>query len=139
MQNLAALPIGYWIKKVDELLTAQINETHQRVGLSRPGWQLIHQVCTKPAQPAASWVALIAPFATAQEAYQHLRELTDRGLLAWDGEPSGWPKATAEGEQLHNACFIEQQKVRQRAMRAITEEQYMATVQTLQQIVANLS
>ena len=41
-KNKPHLPIGYWIKKADELLAERINEVQRSNGLTWTGWQILN-------------------------------------------------------------------------------------------------
>ncbi|MEZ0608338.1 MarR family winged helix-turn-helix transcriptional regulator [Fibrella sp. WM1] len=131
-------PIGYWIKKADDVLTSHIDAVQQQFGLTRLSWQLLHTICTRPPLSVRILAELVSPFAPVSDVQQVLAALTNQGLLTWDEHIDSVPVCTPSGVELHSRCFAQQTQIRQQAMEDITNEQYALTVQTLQAIVHNL-
>ena len=130
------LPIGYWIKKADELLTARIDAAQQTNGLTRLGWQalnLIHEA----AAPSRDEVAkTLQPFADAATVDQTLNGLSDGGLVRQMS--AGLLELTPEGAKLHQRALESQKTVRHRAVEGIDGADYATTVRVLQRLVRNL-
>lgn len=131
-------PIGYWIKKADDVLTSHIDAVQQQFGLNRLSWQLLHTICTRPPLSVRILAELVAPFASAPDVQQVLTALLNQGLLTWDEHLDSVPVCTPPGQALHDRCLAQQTLIRQQAMEDVTNEQYALTVQTLQAIVHNL-
>lgn len=131
-------PIGYWIKKADDVLTDRIDAVQHRFGLNRLGWQLLHTICARPPLSTSILIELVSPFAPAPDVQTILASLKNQGLLVWDEHLDSVVGYTQAGLDLHDRCFQQQTLIRQQAMEDITNEQYALTVQTLQTIVHNL-
>lgn len=138
MQNKQQnLPIGYWIKKADELLTININQVHQDANLTRVGWQLLHTINEYETINATGLITMIHPFADEREARKILADLKDKNFIRFDDDTNSF-SLTHTGKQLYKDCLEKQQAIRQKAMAGIGEEAYIITLQTLQKISNNL-
>ncbi|MBE2187630.1 MAG: hypothetical protein IAE99_12740 [Rhodothermales bacterium] len=72
------LPIGYWLKRADELLTARIDEAQRENGLTRLGWQALNVVRGADGAEAALVAETLAPFASATEVLGVVDALRER-------------------------------------------------------------
>lgn len=138
-QQSPHLPIGYWLKKADELLTTRINEAQQANGLSRTEWQVLNVLHETPAVSRERIIEVLHPFGDAQRLGAVVDGLVQRGLVAANTSDAGQLQLTAQGRDVHQAALEVQRQIRQQAVRGITEADYLTTVRVLQQIVANLS
>jgi DNA-binding MarR family transcriptional regulator len=132
------LPIGYWLKRADEVLTAGINEAQRVNGLTRTEWQILNVLHESGPAREEQIATALQPFAGAASLGRTLSGLRERGLVAGSGTPGEPYELTAEGRRTHEAALALQKEVRQRAVRGISEEEYATTVRVLQQIVENL-
>jgi aminoglycoside 6'-N-acetyltransferase len=130
------LPIGYWIKKADELLTARIDAAQQANGLTRLGWQALNMIQELAAPSHEEITKTLRPFADAATVAQTLDGLVDQGLVR--RLSAGLLELTAEGAKLHNQAIETQKTVRHRAVEGIDGADYATTVRVLQRLVRNL-
>jgi aminoglycoside 6'-N-acetyltransferase len=129
------LPIGYWIRKADELLTARTDAVQQTNGLTRLGWQALNLI-QEAAAPSRDEVAkTLRPFGDAAAVDQTLQGLVEQGLVRLSG---GLLEPTAEGAKLHQRALESQRTVRHRAVEGIDGADYATTVRVLQRLVRNL-
>lgn len=133
------LPIGYWLKKVDELLTARINEAQEANGLSRTEWQILNFLFENSVATNTQITAILHPFADADAVQAAVDRLIQRGLIVAKGDHSFELELTEQGRQVHGSALETQKQVRQQAMKGISNEEYATTIRVLQQMVANLS
>lgn len=138
-QKKPHLPIGYWVKKVDELLTSRINEVQEANGLSRTQWQILNFLNETSSAPRAQIVDVLNPFGDANTLGVTIDSLVERGLIEEEGPESGNLWLTAQGRALHATALEAQKKVRQQAVQGIAEADYVTAVRVLQQIVTNLT
>jgi DNA-binding MarR family transcriptional regulator len=136
--NQQNLPIGYWIKKADNLLTHCIDQIHQDADLTRVGWQLLHTVNKHHQISAAELTTILNPFAGKSEVDTLLANFTDRNLLYIEDSSDKLISLSTKGKQFFEDCLQKQQKIRHKAMEGINEEDYRTTLLTLQQMVSNL-
>ncbi|HEX6970646.1 MAG TPA: MarR family transcriptional regulator [Limnochordia bacterium] len=138
-QKRPNLPIGYWLKKADEALTTQINLAQQGNGLNRTEWQVLNLLHETSASTRAQIVEILRPFADADALQTTVQRLVDRGLVEGTGSETDPFRLTDAGRHLHGTALEAQKEVRQRAVRGISEAEYVTTVRVLQQLVTNLT
>ena len=129
------LPIGYWIKEADNLLTAGTDAIHSNTGITRTGWQVLNSIHESGSLPRAALFSLLSPFANPATLEQILVKLTGDNLIEVRDDILF---LTPEGNQMHQQCFDQQKVFRQKAMQGISEKDYQLTVLTLQRIAENL-
>jgi DNA-binding MarR family transcriptional regulator len=129
------LPIGYWIKQVDQLLTDGIDTIQARFGMTRSHWQIINLLSEEPLIKKQRLLETMRPFMDQAAAEQALAELSYKGLVAVLGDDVS---LTDTGKKQHTECFEQQKECRQSVMKDITPDAYQTTIQTLQKIVENL-
>jgi len=69
------LPIGYWLKQVDQLLTEQINQAQAAHGVTRTDWQILNLLYENGRASDEQIFATMCTFLDAtqfQEAIYHL-------------------------------------------------------------------
>jgi hypothetical protein len=137
-QKKPHLPIGYWLKKADEALTARINAVQQANGLSRTDWQILnvlHEVGTATREQIAD---PLRPFGVADSLGEILDSLVKRSLVEGDGaDLPGW-RLTTEGRRVHGHALLLQKEVRQQATQGISKADYAMTIRVLERLVENL-
>lgn len=138
-QKKPHLPIGYWVKKVDELLTARIDEVQEANGLSRTQWQILNVLYETSSASRDQIIDVLSPFGNADTLGSAITSLVNRGLVEEDEFEAGTLRLTAQGRDLHATALEAQQKLRLQAVRGIGEADYVTTVRVLQQIVTNLT
>ena len=130
------LPIGYWLKRADELLTKRIDDAQRANGLTRLGWQLLNVVRDEHPARRDDLVNTLRPFADAAAVDAAVGELTARDLIA--GSPSAGFALTSAGSELYEQALAAQILIRQQAVAGISDADYAATVGVLQRLVENL-
>ena len=130
------LPIGYWLKRADELLTARIDEAQRANGLTRLEWQALNVIRGRPRVRGADIVSALEPFADAGTVGEVLRGMELRGSIAGSLE-TGFELAPA-GVELYEQALSMQASVRQRATEGISEAEYAGAVDVLRRLVENL-
>jgi DNA-binding MarR family transcriptional regulator len=135
------LPIGYWLKRADNLLTEHINKVQEANGVSRFEWQVLNTLNETGGAGKAQLFEVIGTFVDAPSLDGILTRLTERGWVE-QGDGSKHDalvyRLTTDGRRQHGVILGTQKEVRQRAMQGISAEEYAATVQVLQRIVQNL-
>lgn len=132
------LPIGYWIKQVDNLLTAQINAAQSAHGVSRPQWQILNLLKETGGAGQARLFETMRTFVDASGLSEILLSLRERGWIEAKATGADEFQLTEAGRQQYDIIFATQKEVRQRAMQGISEEEYGTAVRVLQRIVDNL-
>ncbi len=93
------LPIGYWIKRADEALTARIDEVQAANGLWRTGWQILDAPHEAGSMTHEQLGELLRPFAGTESLAEQSAHLAGRGLIEretrpFTGSPIGDGKST---------------------------------------------
>lgn len=135
------LPIGYWLKEVDRLLTMQIDQLQQVNGVTRTSWQLLNLLQEQGAATQAHLAATLRPFAAAERIDALLSTLVAQGWVAPTAaidHAAPCYQLTPVGQQQHAAILATQQTVRSQLMQGISTAEYATVVRVLQQMVANL-
>jgi DNA-binding MarR family transcriptional regulator len=130
------LPIGYWPKRTDEVLTKHINDVQTSNVVSRFQWQVLNAIYESGVVTRAQLFETMQTFVDEAELEQILTELSTRGWLVKTDE--GVFQLSDEGRLKHQIILESQKKVRQRAMQDIGEEDYATVISVLQRIVQNL-
>ena len=133
------LPIGYWLKRADQLITERIDEVQRVNGLNRSEWQILHTLEESSSASTQQLIELLQPFRTQEEVVSILQQLNERGLIQFeDSDGTRQCRLTSQGKSLHETAFSQQQKIRRQAVAGIRPEDYETTIRVLQQIVGNL-
>lgn len=130
------LPIGYWLKRADDLLTRRIDEVQRANGLTRLGWQALNVVRERPTASHSEITDTLQSFAEATAVDDVLAELADRGLISGSAE-HGFG-LTPGGTELYDRALQAQKAIRQRSVAGISETDYATTVAVIQRLVDNL-
>lgn len=129
------LPIGYWIKEADNLLTAGIDAIHSKAGITRTGWQVLNSIHENGSLQETSLFDLLSPFANKESLEQILVKLANNNLIE---EKEGILFLTSGGNELYQQCFDQQKAFRQKARAGISDQDYQTAILTLQRMVENL-
>jgi hypothetical protein len=127
-------PIGWWVKRLDELLEQAVEHAVRGAGLTRRHWQVLHDVAGGPTERSAL-VARLAPFADADGIDGVLGDLTARG---WLDEAAAGLTLTADGRAAHERLLVEVSRIRRQVTDGVTPEDYARTVATLERMVTTV-
>ena len=132
----APRPIGYWLKRADELLTTHIDAAQQVRGLSRLDWQTLN-VLRQTERPSLDHVAqALNFFADRPTIVDALAALEMRGVI--ERVQADVYVLTLAGDDLLARAHAAQQTLRRWATDGISETDYRTTIQTLHRLVENL-
>ena len=136
----ANLPIGFWLKKVDQLLTDQINQIQARNSLTRLEWQTLNTLYEKEGVGQEALHTILAPFTDRATLSKILGRFSELDWLDMTNDDVGITtyRLNSEGKQQHQKVFKAQQEIRELAMKGIRTEAYAIVIRTLQQIATNL-
>lgn len=121
------LPIGYYLKKTDNLLTEGINRIHQEVDITRTDWQIINAINENAEIDRQQIADQLSDFANKETINEAVATLLSRQLIHEDNYLS----LTEKGKNLYRTCFQKQKMFRQKTMSNITEADYLQTIVTL--------
>jgi DNA-binding MarR family transcriptional regulator len=129
-------PIGFWLKRADELLTKRIDDAQRSSGLTRLDWQALNVVRERGSASAEEVAAVLQSFADRQRVYETLSHLARRGAIVQSAD-ARWSLTEAGTSQYEGALAVQQQ-IRQRALTGITDAEYATAVSVLKRLVDNL-
>jgi DNA-binding MarR family transcriptional regulator len=132
----AGYPIGYWLKRLDGAIDGALASTLAAEGLARRHWQTMNFLHEGPSDAPALAEAL-RPFwgADAITLDEVVRDLERRALIDDDG---GRYALTAAGTATRAKIAEKVDATRSRLVDGVDREEYLATVQVLQRMTANL-
>ncbi len=131
------LPIGYWIKQADEMLTKGIDEIQILFNTTRTDWQILDSFNQTNIVEKPDLIDLMKPFANPEKVEAVLTRLQNENLVKSEHGISF--TLTKKGQELHKACFEQQQSFRQKVMMGIGSEDYETTIRTLEKIIENIN
>lgn len=129
------VPIGYWLKKADNLLTERINQVQSANGVSRPEWQILNILHESGSADRERIFGVMRTFLDEPPADSILARLVEKGWLESQGD--GF-RLTEPGRQHHGEILAAQKGLREQAVRGISPEEYATAVRVLQRMVSNL-
>ncbi|MCU0443769.1 MAG: MarR family winged helix-turn-helix transcriptional regulator [Microscillaceae bacterium] len=133
MQN-TKVPISYWIKQADNLLTDKINAIQAEFGLNRTAWQILNSIQENENLTKHTLIELMRPFVDADKIKEALSDFISNDLIILTDDVV----LTEKGKELFKQCLEKQKEFRIITMSGISSEDYQTTLQTLQKIVDNI-
>ena len=135
-QGPTGYPIGYWLKRLDRAIDGALDATLAAEDLTRRHWQTMNFLHQGPSDAPALAEAL-RPFwgpgsVTLDEV---LSDLERRALVAND---RGRYALTAAGTATRAKLAEQVDLTRRRLVDGVAREEYLATVEVLQRMTANL-
>ncbi|WP_403022089.1 MarR family winged helix-turn-helix transcriptional regulator [Salinibacterium sp. GXW1014] len=134
---MAERPIGYWLKLVDRLIDERFAAIIEEHGVTRRQWQLLSMLSASSAT-IEQLDRAIAPFAepgATESATEHLGELRESGWVTVDaGEYAITERGTVAFTRLSEVV----DGLRNSLAQDLTEEEYRATVRSLERMARNL-
>ncbi|MFI5910224.1 hypothetical protein [Dactylosporangium sp. NPDC051541] len=132
----AGYPIGYWLKRLDAAIEAAIASTLAAEGLARRHWQTMNYLHEGPSDEAGLAAALRPFWGPGEIAPDEvLRDLERRTLVVND---AGLYALTAAGEATRATIAENVDVTRSRLVDGVGREEYLATVEVLRRMTANL-
>jgi|SRR5699024_2301602 len=130
------LPIGYWLKTVDNLLTKGIDEIQSGFEFSREDWQLLNLMAKHSEIAIIDARKTMRPFLKADNLDTCVNKLYGRQLIIVSKNKI---KITQTGISQHKKCLEKQMVFRKKVMQDISPEDYKTTVETLLQMSKNIT
>jgi hypothetical protein len=127
-------PIGWWVKRLDELLEQVVEHALAGAGLTRRHWQVLNQLAAGITDPAAL-TASLAPFAGSADLD---RVLTDLGARGWLAISENGPALSADGRVAHGRLSTEVGGMRRLVTDGFSAEEYQRVVAALERMVGNI-
>jgi DNA-binding MarR family transcriptional regulator len=138
-ESARQLPIGYWLKHTDEVITRHVDQTLDDRGFTRFRWQVLNTLYEAGLTTRGTVFATMQTFIDADQLNQILDGFARAGWLVTRGEGDATELELIEaGRAERDAVFTLQSDVRRRAMQGISEQEYATVVAVLQRMVSNL-
>ena len=132
----AGYPIGYWLKRLDGAIDGALASTLAAEGLARRHWQTMNFLHEGPSDGARLAEALRPFWGQGAIALDEvLSDLERRALVVNDG---GLYALTAAGSATRAQIAEKVDVTRNQLVDGVAREEYLATVQVLQRMTANL-
>jgi hypothetical protein len=130
-------PIGYWLKHLDHLIDATFDRTLGAEGLNRRHWQVLNELALRPTGHTELRTALAPFLLNDPEAETAVTDqLIGRGWVSVDD--SGRLQLTGPGHEAQAAILMKVAGARRKTVHGISDDEYLATVDVLQRMAANL-
>lgn len=139
--NPAEMPIGYWLKRLHDLIEMTFEATLADLGLSRRHWQILN-LLSETTRTRAEIEEALAPF------WQEGTSRLDESLDGKDGLVTrGWVRhdtgsdhliLTDHGRTAYGRAAARVAEVRRQLAAGVTPEQYAETVRILSVMAGNL-
>jgi|GEM_PF-1556297 len=129
------LPIGWYLKEADSLITHYTNiafETHQ---INRFHWQVLKNIDTHGKICKDLYYHQVNRFLTEAELDELLESLISRNWIQFTADHYSF---TDTGKQEYAAIESLQTKNKEKVMEGITPEEYLAAIQFLEKMIRNL-
>lgn len=134
------LPIGYWLKQADKLITEHINRVQAANGVSRFEWQVLNLLHEAGATSRESLFETMRTFVDASSLHTILNRLIENGWVKQGDGAQGVAnfQLTDDGRRHHGVILAAQKQAREKMMQGISEEDYATVIRVLQRLVGNL-
>lgn len=133
------LPIGYWLKHTDEVITSHVNQVLSDNGFTRFRWQTLNLIYEAGSVSRGDAFATMQTFLSADQFDEILAGFAQQGWLAQQGAGDAAVLVlTDAGKAERDTIFKLQSEVRRQALRGISDEEYLTVIDVLQRMVKNL-
>ncbi len=133
------LPIGYWLKHVDEVITEHVDRVLNDNGFTRLRWQALNTIYEEGAVGRLSLDAAMSTFVDSGELNEIVSEFVQEGwVIEHDSGDTTELTLTGAGKSERGTIFKLQSNVRRQAMQGITEQEYITVIDVLQRMAKNL-
>ncbi len=132
-------PIGYWLKRADEVITEHVDRVLSDNGFTRFRWQVLNSVYQAGTITRDGVFDTMQTFIDARQLDEIIDGFIEEGWLVKRGEDDAAQlMLTDVGKAQRETAFKLQSEVRRRAMQGISEQEYATVVDVLERMVKNL-
>jgi DNA-binding MarR family transcriptional regulator len=128
-------PIGWWLRRADDLISGSMDRTLDGAGITRSHWQLMNAVRADEAATRATVQSELRDFLDEQAVDRVVADLDDRG---WIEDLGSTLRLTPEGEEALGDIGREIAGFRERMSNGVSADDYATTMRTLARMVDNL-
>jgi DNA-binding MarR family transcriptional regulator len=133
----SSMPIGFWLKLVDQLIDRQFSAALDEHGVTRRQWQLLN-VLSQGDATMEQLDAAVAPFLNPdadETSAEHLAELVDS---AWVAKTGARYILTEQGSAAFARLAAVVARNRDKAAEGVADDDYRTTIAVLEQMARNL-
>ncbi|WP_142685137.1 MarR family winged helix-turn-helix transcriptional regulator [Chitinophaga polysaccharea] len=129
------LPIGWYLKEADCLITHFTNIAFESFGINRFHWQVLKNIDAHGKISKELYYHQVSRFLTMAELDEVLETLLTRNWICHTNDLYSF---TDTGKQEYAAIEALQLKNREKIMEGISEEEYLAAINFLEKLIRNL-
>lgn len=129
------LPIGWYLKEADSLITQFTNSAFESFGLNRFHWQVLKNIAAHGKISKELYYHQVSRFLTMAELDEIMETLHTRNWICHTNDLYSF---TDTGKQEYAAIEALQLKCREKIMEGITEEEYLNAINFLEKMIRNL-
>jgi DNA-binding MarR family transcriptional regulator len=132
-------PIGYWLKRADEVITEHADQVLSENGFTRSHWQVLNIIYQAGTIPRGGVFDTMRTFLDSRQLDVIIEGFVEEGWLVEHGGGDGAHLTlTDTGKVKRETIFELQSEVRRRAMQGVTEQEYATVIDVLERMVKNL-
>lgn len=129
------LPIGWYLKEADSLITHYTNIAFESFGINRFHWQVLKNIDKHEKISKELYYHQVSRFLTEAELDGILETLLTRN---WIQHANDHYSFTDTGKQEYAAIEALQMKNREKVMEGTTTEEYLTTINFLEKMIRNM-
>jgi hypothetical protein len=129
------LPIGWYLKEADSLITQYVNASFESFGINRFHWQLIKNISLHGKICQSLYYHQVSRFMTEAELAEIFASLVERHWIAQDGDMYSFTEA---GKTAFALIEEKQMENRKHMMEGTTQEEYDITIGFLERVIRNM-
>jgi DNA-binding MarR family transcriptional regulator len=133
------LPIGYWLRHADEVITKHVDQVLSDHGFTRFRWQVLNIVYEAGSITRRDVFETMKTFIDERQLDEIIDGFVKEGWLVKRGDGNATELVlTDAGKAERETIFKLQSEVRRRALQGITDQEYTIVIDVLQRMVKNL-
>lgn len=129
------MPIGWYLREVDSLLTKFVNQAFESHGINRYHWQIMKNIDTHEKICKDLFYHQVHRFVNESEYESLFQELISRNWIVLKDEKYWF---TPEGKNGFEEISNLQEVNREAITKGTTEEEYLNTIRFLEKLIVNL-
>jgi DNA-binding MarR family transcriptional regulator len=137
-ESAPQLPIEYWLRRADEVVTVHVNQVLEDYGFTRSRWLVFNRIYEAGTILKEDICETMKIFTTWLD--EILDGFIQKGwLVKWGDGDMAVLTLTESGKCEYEAITALQGEVRSRMLNGISDQEYTAVVEVLQRMVSNLT
>jgi DNA-binding MarR family transcriptional regulator len=133
------LPIGYWLKHADEVITKHVDQVLSDHGFTRFRWQVLNIVYEAGSISRRDVFETMKTFIDERQLDEIIDGFVKEGWMVKHGDGDATELVLIDaGKAERETIFKLQNEVRRRARQGITDQEYTIVIDVLQRMVKNL-